>query len=41
MCLIAQMLFADDIENVAEWYSNIGIKITLLFDKVNKPLLKE
>ena len=41
MSLIAQMLSDDDIENVAEWYSSIKIKITLPFEEVNKPKLKE
>ena len=41
MSLIAQMLSDEDIENVAEWYSAIEIKITLPFEEVDKPQIKE
>ena len=41
MSLIAQMLSDEDIKNVAEWYSAIEIKITLPFEEVNTPQIKE
>ena len=41
MSLIAQMLSDEDIENDAEWYSSIEIKITLLFEEVSTPQIKE
>ena len=41
MSLIAQMLSDEDIKNVAEWYSAIEIKITLPFEEVDKPQIKE
>ena len=41
MSLIAQMLSDEDIKNVAEWYSAIEIKITLPFEEVDTPQIKE
>ena len=41
MSLIAQMLSDEDIKNVAEWYSAIEIKITLPFEEVSTPQIKE